>query len=296
MDSTTGATYDTPSHGSAPRDAGPHDRTFRGDGTSDERVPYDRYVHAATLHRLQRTNTDDPGEMSFLMISQIMELYFNLVDFELRETQHALRSDEVRDSLAPLHRAALHLNGLNASWHGLRWMSPADFNRFRSNLGDASGMQSAMYRHLEFRLGLKTASLTRPHRVDPEQHDALQRTLAEPSVWDDAIAVLARRGYDIPAALLDRDHAVEHEPDQAVETAWADVLADTSPDNHLRMLADALTEVAEQFSEWRYRHLSAVRRAMGAKSGTGGTNGIRWLEQSMNRVVFPELWSARTHV
>ncbi|MCP2254508.1 tryptophan 2,3-dioxygenase [Prauserella aidingensis] len=270
MDSTTGMTY--------------------------ERVPYDRYVHAGTLHRLQQTATDDPGEMSFLMITQIMELYFNLIDFELREAQRALRGAEVWDSLAPLRRAALHLEGLNASWQGLRWMSPADFNRFRANLGDASGMQSAMYRHLEFRLGLKTASLTRPHRVNPEQHDALQRTLAEPSVWDDAIAVLARHGYAIPATLLERDHAVEHEPDPDVEAAWADVLADAGPDNHLHLLAEALTEVAEQFAEWRYRHLSAVRRAMGAKSGTGGTNGIGWLEQSMNRVVFPELWSARTHV
>ncbi|GAA1210708.1 tryptophan 2,3-dioxygenase [Prauserella alba] len=266
------------------------------DRAPDDRVPYDRYVHAGTLHRLQQTNTGDPGEMSFLVISQIMELYFKLVDFELRTAQRALRDDEVWTSLAPLRRAALHLEGLNASWQGLRWMSPADFNRFRADLGDASGMQSAMYRQLEFRLGLKTASLIRPHRVDPEQHQALRRTLAEPSVWDDAIAVLARRGYDIPAALLERDHAVEHEPDTAVETAWADVLADDGPGNHLRLLADALTEVAEQFAEWRYRHLSAVRRAMGAKSGTGGTNGVGWLERSMNRVVFPELWSARTHV
>lgn len=263
---------------------------------STTEVPYDRYVHAGTLHRLQQTNTDDPGEMSFLMISQIMELYFNLIDFELRAAQDTLREDDVWSSLTPLRRASLHLGGLNASWQGLRWMSPADFNRFRSQLGDASGMQSAMYRHLEFRLGLKTVSLTRPHRVNPGQHAALLATLAEPSVWDDAIAVLARRGHDIPATVLERDRSIEHEPHASVEAAWADVLADPSPDNHLRLLADQLTEVAEQFAEWRYRHLSAVRRAMGAKTGTGGTNGIGWLERSMNRVVFPELWSARTHV
>ncbi|GAA1248111.1 tryptophan 2,3-dioxygenase [Prauserella halophila] len=295
MDSTTEVLDDERSGDGVTGDGGADNRVA-DDRAPDDRLPYDRYVHADTLHRLQRTTTDNPGEMSFLMISQIMELYFKLIDFELRAAQRALRGDEVAAALSPLRRAALHLEGLNASWQGLRWMSPADFNRFRANLGDASGMQSAMYRHLEFRLGLKTASLTRPHRGNPEQHEALRRSLAEPSVWDDAIAVLARHGYDIPAALLDRDHTVEHEPDTAVEAAWADVLADPSPDNHVRRLADALTEVAEQFAEWRYRHLSAVRRAMGAKSGTGGTNGIGWLEQSMNRVVFPELWSARTRV
>ncbi|MFC4000206.1 tryptophan 2,3-dioxygenase family protein [Prauserella oleivorans] len=133
-----------------------------------------------------------------------------------------------------------------------------------------------------------------PGPGNPEQHEALQ--LTEPSVWDDAIATLARHGHDIPGDLLKRDFSVEHEPHPAVEAAWVAVLGDDGPGNHLRLLAEALTEVAERFAEWRYRHLSAVRRAMGAKAGTGGTNGIGWLERSMARVVFPELWSARTHV
>ncbi|MER7503367.1 tryptophan 2,3-dioxygenase family protein [Nonomuraea pusilla] len=259
-------------------------------------TPYDLYVRTSTLHRLQHPLTDDPGEMSFLVISQIMELYFKLVDFELRDAQRLLRADDLWGALAPLRRAALQLEGLNGSWQGLRWMTPADFNRFRDQLGEASGMQSAMYRHLEFRLGLKTASLTRPHRKQPEQHEALLNTLNEPSIWDDAIAVLARHGHDIPRELLERDFSVEHQPHPAVEAAWTEVYRDGGPGNQLRLLGEALTEVAERFGEWRYRHLSAVRRAMGAKVGSGGSEGIGWLERSMARVVFPELWSARTHM
>ncbi|HEX5541268.1 MAG TPA: tryptophan 2,3-dioxygenase family protein [Micromonospora sp.] len=259
-----------------------------------DRVPYDAYVRASTLHSLQQRLSDDPGEMSFLMISQIMELYFGLTCFELRETKRLLHDDEVWSALTPLRRAALHLEGLNAAWRGLRWMTPAEFNRFRDRLGEGSGFQSAMYRHLEFLLGLKTASMIRPFRRQPEIYQPLADDLQAPSLWDEVVALLARRGFDIPAELLDRDFSAGHEPHPAVEAAWVDIYADSGPDNHLRLLGDALTDVAENFGDWRYEHLKAVKRSMGAKAGSGGSAGVNWLERSMARVVFPELWSART--
>ncbi|MFI7605612.1 tryptophan 2,3-dioxygenase [Micromonospora sp. NPDC049366] len=259
-----------------------------------ERVPYDVYTHASTLHGLQQTLSDDPGEMSFLMVSQIMELYFGLTRFELREAQRLIREDRVWDALAPLRRAGLHLEGLNAAWRGLRWMTPADFNRFRNLLGEGSGFQSAMYRHLEFVLGLRDPALIRPFRRQTEVHAELTATLAAPSLWDDVIALLARHGFDLPAALLERDVAVEHQADPHVEAAWVEIYADNGPDNHLRLLGEALTEVAEQFGDWRWQHVKAVQRTMGAKVGSGGSAGLAWLQRSMARVVFPELWSART--
>ncbi|MEO3779734.1 tryptophan 2,3-dioxygenase family protein [Micromonospora sp. B11E3] len=260
-----------------------------------ERVPYDTYVRASTLHRLQQPLSDDPGEMSFLMVSQIMELYFGLTCHELREAQRCLRADRVWDALAPLRRAALHLEGLNAAWKGLRWMTPADFNRFRNLLGEGSGFQSAMYRHLEFLLGLRDAALVRPFRRQTEVYGELRAALAAPSLWDDVLALLARCGFDLPAEVLDRDVAEEHQPHPAVAAAWVTVYADGGgPDNHLRLLGEALTEVAEQFGDWRWNHLKAVQRSMGAKVGSGGSAGLAWLQRSMARVVFPELWSART--
>jgi len=259
-----------------------------------DRVPYDAYVHASTLHSLQQTLSTDPGEMSFLMISQIMELYFGLTCFELREAKRLLREDEVWQALAPLRRAACHLDGLNAAWRGLRWMTPAEFNRFRDQLGEGSGFQSAMYRHLEFLLGLKTASMIRPFRRQPDIYRPLADDLHAPSLWDDAVALLARRGHDIPAELLERDFSTEHEPHPAVEAAWVEVYHDRGPDNHLRLLGDALADIAENFGDWRYEHLKAVKRSMGAKVGSGGSAGVTWLQRSMARDVFPELWSART--
>jgi tryptophan 2,3-dioxygenase len=125
-------------------------------------------------------------------------------------------------------------------------------------------------------------------------YTALVQTLQSPSLWDDVLTVLARRGFAIPGQLRDRDYSVEHEPSGAVEAAWVEVYRSPGPDNHLRMLGEALTEVAEQFGEWRHRHLSTVRRTMGTKAGSGGSAGEAWLRRSMARPVFPELWSART--
>jgi tryptophan 2,3-dioxygenase len=259
-----------------------------------ERVPYDAYVRASTLHGLQQPLSEDPGEMSFLMVSQIMELYFGLTCYELRHAQRELRANRIWDALPALRRAALHLEGLNAAWQGLRWMTPADFNRFRNLLGEGSGFQSAMYRQLEFLLGLRDPALIRPFRRQTEVHAELTAALAAPSLWDDVVALLARRGFDLPGELLDRDVAVEHEPHPAVEAAWVRIYADGGPDNHLRLLGEALTEVAERFGDWRWHHIKAVQRTMGAKVGSGGSAGLAWLQRSMARVVFPELWSART--
>lgn len=260
-----------------------------GDG-----VPYDTYVRASTLHSLQRTLSQDPGEMSFLVISQIMELYFGLVCFELREARRLVRADEIWPALAPLRRAALHLDGLGAAWQGLRWMTPADFNRFRDLLGEGSGFQSAMYRQLEFLLGLRTASLIRPFRRQPAVYAKLAEELRAPSLWDEVLALLARRGFALPAELTRRDFSVEHESDPAVVRAWIEIYRDERPENHLRLLGETLTEVAEGFGNWRQRHLQAVRRTMGGKVGSGGSAGVTWLQRSLARTAFPELWDART--
>jgi tryptophan 2,3-dioxygenase len=232
--------------------------------------------------------------MSFLVVTQIMELYFGLTCHELREAQRCLRADRVWDALAPLRRAALELEGLNAAWRSLRWMTPADFNRFRNLLGEGSGFQSAMYRHLEFLLGLRDAALIRPFRRQDDVYAELRAALAAPSLWDDVLALLARRGFDLPAEVLERDVAEDHQPHPAVEAAWVAVYADQGAENHLRLLGEALAEVAEQFGDWRWNHIKAVQRTMGAKVGSGGSAGLAWLQRSMARVVFPELWSART--
>ncbi|MET8141110.1 tryptophan 2,3-dioxygenase family protein [Sphaerisporangium sp. NPDC005288] len=256
-------------------------------------TPYDHYVAAQALHGLQRTVTDVPEERAFLVTTQVMELYFGLIRSEWWLAQRLLDDDEVVGATAVLARSVRYFEALNASWAALSWLTPAQFNAFRDALGEASGFQSAMYRHLEFLLGNKSEPLTRPHRRSPAVYKELVDALRRPSLYDSVLALLARRGFEIPPP---GDPAQEYVPSPLVEDAWVRVYAEHGPGEELWSLAETLTDLSERFSDWRYRHLMAVRRSMGAKPGSGGSSGLTWLERSLRRDVFPELWSARTRM
>ncbi|SDI44137.1 tryptophan 2,3-dioxygenase [Sinosporangium album] len=258
----------------------------------DQATPYDDYVGTAVLHDLQRTMTGEPEELAFLVTTQVMELYFGLLRSEWLLVRRLLDDDDLPGATAALRRSVRHFEALNASWASLSWMTPAQFNGFRDALGEASGFQSAMYRHVEFLLGLKSAVQLRPYRRAPKIYAGLQEALAAPSLYDAVLAHLSRRGFAVPAEVLERDLTEEYRPRDAVEAVWVEVYG--SADTALRELAEAMMDVAVQFSDWKYRHVVAVRRSMGAKPGSGGSNGLKWLEQSMRRDIFPELWTART--
>ncbi|MFF9771274.1 tryptophan 2,3-dioxygenase family protein [Streptomyces sp. NPDC053086] len=258
-------------------------------------TPYEDYVKADVLTHLQHTLSDDPGEMVFLVTTQVMELWFTVIVHEWETAAQALRSDDVPTAIAALKRSVRELEALNASWKPLGQLTPAQFNAYRSALGEGSGFQSAMYRRLEFLLGEKSASMLVPHRGAPRVHAELEKALHEPSLYDEVLRLLARRGHEIPASVLRRDTTRRYEPAEAVEAAWAAVYAGDESDE-LARLGEALTDVAELVWRWRNDHLVATRRAMGAKAGTGGSAGVAWLEKRARKNVFPELWTARSHV
>lgn len=259
-----------------------------------EATPYEQYVGVRQLQALVRPVTDHPAEPSFLVVTQVMELFFTLLRREWELAQRCLRDDDLDGALGAVRRSVHHLRSLDASWGSLLWLTPAEFNGFRDQLGEASGFQSYEYRHVEFLLGLKAESVVRPHRGLPVVHADLQRALTAPSLEDDVLAYLARRGLPVPAEVLDRDRTVTHEPHPAVTAIWVEVYRDPRPTSELFALGEALTDVAEVFATWRQRHVLAVRRSMGAKPGSGGSAGLAWLERSAARPVFPDLWAART--
>jgi tryptophan 2,3-dioxygenase len=259
-----------------------------------EATPYEAYVGVRQLQALVRPVTDHPAEPSFLVVTQVMELWFTLLRREWELAQRRLRADDLDGALAAIRRSVHHLRSLDASWGSLLWLTPVEFNGFRDSLGEASGFQSYEYRHVEFLLGLKAESVVRPHRGLPVVHADLQRALAAPSLEDDVLAFLARRGRPVPAEALARDRSVTHGPDPGVTAVWAGIYRDPRPGNELFELGEALTDVAEVFTTWRQRHVTAVRRSMGAKPGSGGSAGLAWLERSAARPVFPDLWAART--
>ncbi|MGW2726141.1 tryptophan 2,3-dioxygenase family protein [Streptomyces sp. NPDC001494] len=258
-------------------------------------TPYEDYVRADVLTHLQHTLSDDPGEMVFLVTTQVMELWFTVVVHEWETAAKALRQDDVQTAIAALKRSVRELEALNASWKPLGQLTPAQFNSYRGALGEGSGFQSAMYRRLEFLLGEKSASMLVPHRGAPRAHAELEKALHEPSLYDEVLRLLARRGHAIPASVLNRDVSQRYEPSDAVESAWA-ALYSGDQDDELVRLGEALSDVAELVWRWRNDHLVATRRAMGSKTGTGGSAGVAWLEKRARKNVFPELWTARSHV
>ncbi|MEV5143496.1 tryptophan 2,3-dioxygenase family protein [Streptomyces sp. NPDC052727] len=258
-------------------------------------TPYEDYVKADVLTHLQHTLSDDPGEMVFLVTTQVMELWFTVIVHEWETAAQALRADDVPTALAALKRSVRELEALNASWKPLGQLTPAQFNSYRGALGEGSGFQSAMYRRLEFLLGEKSASMLVPHRGAPRVHAELEKALHEPSLYDEVVRLLARRGHAIPDSVLHRDVSRRYEPSDAVEAAWAEIYSGDQ-NAELARLGEALSDVAELVWRWRNDHLVATRRAMGAKAGTGGSAGVAWLEKRARKNVFPELWTARSHV
>ncbi|NUW32921.1 tryptophan 2,3-dioxygenase [Nonomuraea sp. SMC257] len=258
-------------------------------------TPYEDYVHADVLTHLQHPLSDDPGEMAFLVTTQVMELWFTVIVHEWETAGRALREDRLPVAMAALRRSARELEALNASWRPLARLTPAEFNAYRAALGEGSGFQSAMYRRMEFLLGEKSSSMLVPHRGAARVHEELEKALHQPSLYDEVLHLLARRGHAVPRAVLERDLSQRYEPSAEVEAVWAAIYSGDR-DTDLARLGEALTDVAELVWRWRNDHLVATRRAMGAKTGTGGSAGVAWLEKRAAKTVFPELWTARSHV
>lgn len=256
-------------------------------------TPYEEYAHIDALHRLQRPRTDVPAELSFIVATQVMELLFGLLEHEWKQARDAVRGDDLADAMAALRRGLHVQDVLIASWDLLATLTPTEFSAFRDGLGQASGFQSSAYRRLEFLIGNKSEALLRPHSGTGEPPADLETALRSPSLYDEVLALLHRRGLPIPRTHRERDWATPYEPHGDVEKAWRSVYTSDEDHRDLAGFAELLVDVAERVTRWRQRHYAAVKRAMGAKPGTGGSNGLTWLRRAAEQDVFPELWSVR---
>ncbi|MEV4559806.1 tryptophan 2,3-dioxygenase family protein [Kitasatospora sp. NPDC049285] len=254
-------------------------------------TPYARYVRLAELHALQQPRSKEPAEYTFIVATQVMELLFDLLHREWTGAQQALREDDLTGTLAALRRGAYVQDVLTESWDLLATMTPAEFNSFRPVLGEASGFQSSAFLRLEFLLGNKSEGLLRMYQDSPAEYDELSAALRAPSLYDDALAFLGRRGLPISG----QPEQGRHRHDPAVESAWLAVYADPELAD-LARLGEALLDTAERVTRWRQRHYAAVKRTMGAKPGTGGSSGLNWLKQAADQDVFPELWTVRNEL
>lgn len=256
---------------------------------------YAEYLRTSTLTSLQRPVTDDPAEMSFIVTTQVMELWFVLLLHEWRTARDALARDALDEAMESLCRSRSVHQSLNACFLPIAGMTPSQFNGFRSALGEASGFQSLRYHEVEFLLGEHAQEMVDYYGEDSEERAVLQAALRERPLYDEVLHFLHRRGLPVPEQVLHRDVSEPYCGHEGVEEVWRQVYS-TSRSGPLVALGEVLTDLAELALRWRADHLFATRRAMGGKPGTGGTSGAEWLVRRMERPVFPELWTARTHV
>jgi tryptophan 2,3-dioxygenase len=245
------------------------------------------------LLRLQRPQTNAATEPGFIIMSQVMELLFKLLHVEFAAARNQVAADKLAEASWILRRATRVQGVALSSWDFFSAMTPLEFADFRQILGTASGFQSASYRRLEFLLGNKNPLMTRPHR-HASSYSQVNQQLHEPSLYDAVIALLSRRGFVIAQEVFGRPFNAPYVPHDSVEQAWRDVYQSHAEHYDLYLLAEALMDVAESFARWRYTHLAVVQRVLGGKAGTGGTEGVRWLERISAHRFFPELWSVRS--
>lgn len=265
--------------------------TAPGQGSA---LTYSSYLRLDELLRQQVPLSDNHDETLFIIIHQASELWMKLCLHELAATRRSIRADDLRPSFKMLARVARIQKQLISSWEVLSTMTPTDYLGFRDALGTSSGFQSAQYRLLEFMLGNKSIAHTERFRDDPAVHAKLSEELHTPSLYDETLRLLARRGLPIPADQLDRDFTQPYVASREVEAAWSAVYRDPTRHWDLYELGEKLVDLEDRFQTWRYAHLRTVERIIGHRQGTGGTPGVPYLARVLDQRFFPELFSVRT--
>ena len=257
-------------------------------------MSYGDYLHLDAVLGAQRPLSADHNEMLFIVQHQATELWMKLVIHELAAARAQVRADDLQPAFKMLARVSRVMAQLNQSWDVLATLTPAEYSSFRASLGAASGFQSYQYRMIEFLLGNKSAMHMEPHRHRGDLFEALDALHRTPSIYDESIRVLAKRGFPIAPGCVERDWRELRACDATVEAAWVEVYRNTARHWDLYELAEKLVDLEDAFRQWRFRHATTVERVIGLKRGTGGTSGVAYLRRLLEVELFPELWRART--
>jgi len=260
----------------------------------DGRMSYGDYLQIDKILNAQNCLTEAHDEMLFIIQHQTSELWMRLALHELDAARRMIAADRAREAFKMLARVSRIFEQLNSAWDVLRTMTPSDYSTFRDDLGQSSGFQSWQYRLIEYAVGNRNGAMLRPHAHRPDLMAKLQAELARPSLYDAALAHVARLGLAVPEAVLGRDIAAPWVADDGVRAMWETVYRD--PEQHWQAyeLAEKLVDFEDYFRRWRFNHVTTVERVIGFKRGTGGTSGVAYLRRMLEVQLFPELWQVRT--
>ena len=259
-------------------------------------ITYSSYLELDALLDLQRPLSGEHDEMLFVVIHQTKELWLKQIIHEVLLAKRFVATGDLPPAFKCLARVSRIQSVMTHSWDILSTMTPADYLAFRGSLGTSSGFQSHQFRRFEYLLGLKDTNFMKFHAERPGPLADLQAALDSPSLYDDAIRALAEAGLPIPEKVLTRDVTKPYEPSREVEDAWLEVYRDTTGYWALYELAEKLVDLDDALLTWRHKHVVTVERIIGQKMGTGGTPGVSYLQKTLERRAFPELWSVRTRL
>jgi tryptophan 2,3-dioxygenase len=259
-------------------------------------LTYGAYLDLPRLLDCQHPRSVQHDELLFIIIHQTSELWIKLALHELEAARARIQADDLEPAFKMLTRVGRIQAQMIQAWEILATMTPADYERFRDSLGPSSGFQSHQYRQLEFILGAKSSQALRVHEQDAGIHAVLTQALAAPSLYDEGLRLLARRGFDLPPEALARDFTQAYEPHPAVEAAWLKVYRDVDRWWDLYELGEKLVDLDYRFQQWRFAHMKTVERIIGYKRGTGGSAGVSYLVRALDKSFFPELLSLRTSI
>jgi tryptophan 2,3-dioxygenase len=261
-----------------------------------EKMSYGDYLHLDRLLDAQSPRSSAHDELLFIIQHQTSELWMKLAIHEIKAAKKAIHDDDLQPAFKMLTRVARIFEQLNNAWDVLRTMTPSEYTEFRSMLGESSGFQSFQYRAIEFLAGNRNLAMLRPHAHRPELVAALEGILATPSLYDEALLLLSRRGFSVGADAERQNWRDKRDENPAVIEAWKIVYR--APQTHWEIyeLAEKLVDFEDYFRRWRFNHVTTVERIIGLKSGTGGTSGVGYLRKMLDIVLFPELWKVRTEL
>ena len=259
-------------------------------------LDYGSYLKLPELLAAQSPLSDHHDEMLFIIQHQTTELWIKLVIHELRSAMLLIAGDELAPALKRLARIKHIQKQMTDQWSVLATLTPSEYSQFRGVLRRASGFQSIQYRTLEFLLGNKNAGMIGVFGHDPAAQQTLSSALYAPSLYDEFLQFLHRRGYPIPERLIDRDWTTPHTIDHELVEVFAGVYADPEAQWDVYETCEELVDIEDTFQTWRFRHLKTVERIIGYKRGTGGSSGVAFLRKALDLTFFPELWAVRTEI
>jgi tryptophan 2,3-dioxygenase len=257
-------------------------------------MSYSDYLHLDAVLGAQHPRSPDHNEMLFIVQHQTSELWMKLMLHELHAAIGAVADDQLGSAFKMLARVSRIMEQLVHAWDVLATMTPPEYSAIRPFLASSSGFQSWQYRCIEYGLGNKNAAMLAPHKHRADLLARVQAAYAAPSLYDEALRLLARRGIPVPASHTARDWTQPYAASEAVEAAWLVVYRNPAQHWDLYQLGEELTDLEDAFRLWRFRHVTTVERVIGFKRGTGGTSGVGYLRKMLDVVLFPEVWTLRT--